>query len=324
MNGSLTTIEHCYAFFSGNIYNQPSITKTLVSTPNNLDGYIPRNQKLRSFPFMYIGFNPTNGTSKIFRYENFANGTPIFHIISEVNPNPSVYFIPQNYRGSNGDSMSDLVSLNGFPTLSSRSDSFNTWLAQNSQIVSVAMNQEEANYNLNQLSSGFNGLMGLGSNVMGGSSSSSPSNVISGIQNVGNSAINLTENYINHDYYIKGQMAQVEKQKMLPDKGSISSSNATLIGYNLIDKNIFTRYTIKNKFAKRIDDYFDMYGYQTNELKIPNINNRPNWNYVKLTSCNIIGDIPDLDLVNIKNMFLNGVTLWHKPDTFLDYSQNNR
>ncbi len=30
----------------------------LVSTPNNLDGYIPINQKLRTYPYMYIGFNP--------------------------------------------------------------------------------------------------------------------------------------------------------------------------------------------------------------------------------------------------------------------------
>lgn len=31
----------------------------LVSTPTNLDGYVPKNQKLRTYPYMYIGFNPS-------------------------------------------------------------------------------------------------------------------------------------------------------------------------------------------------------------------------------------------------------------------------
>lgn len=65
-------------------------------------------------------------------------------------------------------------------------------------------------------------------------------------------------------------------------------------------------------------------GYQTNELKIPNINNRPNWNYVKTQGINLIGNIPNEDLEIIKTLFNSGITLWHNPSTFLDYSQNNR
>ena len=96
------------------------------------------------------------------------------------------------------------------------------------------------------------------------------------------------------------------------------------MGYDLNNKNIFTRYTIKKQFAERIDKFFDMYGYLTNTVKIPNLNNRPNWNYVKTIGANIIADIPQQDLQILKDMFNNGVTLWHNKDTFLDYSQNNR
>lgn len=97
-----------------------------------------------------------------------------------------------------------------------------------------------------------------------------------------------------------------------------------MIGYDKFDKNIFTRYTIKRQFAERIDKFFDMYGYLTNTVKIPNLNNRPNWNYVKTIGLNVIADIPQLDLQEIKYMFDNGITLWHNTATFLDYSQNNR
>lgn len=81
--------------------------------------------------------------------------------------------------------------------------------------------------------------------------------------------------------------------------------------------------SIKKEYAEIIDNYFTMYGYKVNTLKIPNLKNRPNWNYVKTIDVNIIGDIPQNHLQTIKNMFNNGVTLWHNPSTFLDYSQNN-
>lgn len=319
----LEGIANCYAYQSGNTYNQSAVIKTLVSTPNSIDGYTPRNQKLRTYPYMYVGFNPNNGSSKIYRYEDFANGTPQFKLISEVNPNPSIIFIPQNYRKQSGDSLSDIASLNGYPTLSSRSDYFNTWLAQNSQIISLQMAQEDANLGINQTSNVINGLFNTAGGIYGATSKQdyiTADMVASGL----NTGRDIVQTQVNYDYYIKSQMAQVEKQKMLPDKANLSSSNATLIGYNMQDKNIFTRYTIKSEFAKRIDKYFDMYGYLTNTLKTPNLNNRPNWNYIKTIGANILGDIPQEDLQTIKQFFDNGITLWHNTETFLDYSQNNR
>ena len=293
------------------------IVKTLVSTPSNLDGYTPKNQKLRTYPYLYVGFNPSNGSQKIYRYEDFANGTPSFKLISEVNPNPSVYFIPQNYRGSSGDSMSDIASLNGYPTISFKNDVYNTWLAQNSEIMSIQMQQEQFNYEVNAVKGGINTVGNLVGNAVSGDVGGALTGSI-------NSGVDLASNDVNHEFYIQNMLAQVERQKLLPDNANLSSSNATLLGYELADKNIFTRYTIKSQFAERIDKFFDMYGYLTNKVKVPNLNNRPSWNYVKTIGANIIADIPQNDLQTLKNLFDNGITLWHNTSTFLDYSQNNR
>lgn len=315
-SNQITTLNApIYVLQNPNTYNQTATLKTLISTPSTLDGYTPRNQKLRTYPYLYLGFNPSNGSSKVYRYEDFTNGTPQFKIISEVNPNPSIIFIPQNYRGQSNDNLSDIANLNGYPHLSSKSDYFNSWLAQNGEIVNLQMQQEQYNYEVGVLQTSMNMIGNIGSSLLGNYSQSG--GLISG-------ALELAKADKNHDFYIKQQMAQIEKQKMLPDKVSLSSSNATLIGYDLVDKNIFTRYTIKYQFAERIDKFFDMYGYLTNQVKIPNLNNRPNWNYVKTIGVNIIGNIPQIDLQTIKNIFDNGVTLWHNTATFLDYSQNNR
>ena len=47
------------------------------------------------------------------------------------------------------------------------------------------------------------------------------------------------------------------------------------------------------------------------------------WNYVKTIDCNFDGDIPQTDLNIIKEMFNNGVTLWHNPSTIYNYSNSN-
>lgn len=85
----------------------------------------------------------------------------------------------------------------------------------------------------------------------------------------------------------------------------------------------FYKMNIKQEYAKIIDDFFTMYGYKVNQVKIPNITGRPNWNYVKTLEANILGDIPQQDLQELKNILNSGVTFWHNSNTFLDYSQNN-
>lgn len=272
-----------------------------------------------TYPYIYLGFNPQNGTKKIYRYEDFANATPSFKIISEINPNPTVQFIPQNYRGANGDSLSDNASLNGYPTISFKTDTFNVWLAQNNDVISLQMQQENYNYNIDAIKGGM-GMLGDMGNMLSGDKGP----MSGGFSGFIDKGIELMQLDKNHEFYIKNQMAQIEKQAMLPDNASLSSSNSTLLGYNMFDKNIFTRYTIKREFAERLDKYFDMYGYTINTLKNININSRPNWNYIKTQGANILGDIPQYDLQTIKEMFDNGITFWHNPETFLDYSKNNR
>lgn len=304
-------------------YQQTPVIKNLISLPSTLDGYTPRNQKLRTYPYLYLGFNPQNGSSKIYRYEDFLNGTPSFKIISEINPNPIVQFIPQNYRGASGDSLSDNATMCGYPTLSYKTDVFNVWLAQNSETISLQMQQEQFNYNLE----GMKAIGGLVENIATAGLAGynmDASGAYGALKGTANSAFDIVKLDKNHEFYVKNVMAQIEKQKLLPDNVSMSSSNATLLGYQLMNDNIFTRYSIKREFAERLDQFFDMYGYTVNELKNININSRPNWNYIKTQGANILGDIPQYDLQTIKEMFDNGITFWHNPATFLDYSQNNR
>lgn len=305
-------------------YMQSVVTKTLPSRPSSINNYTPRNKKLLQYPFLYLGFNPQNGSQNIYRYEDFANGTPIFKLISEINPNPSVYFIPQNYRGQSGDSIPDSCTLNGYPTLSYKNDVFNSWLAQNSNIINIEKEQKNFNYvyNQGQIATGVVGdSAGALASLLNPFSWGQIGTNVTSMMNRPLEAYGLKTNY---EYDIAKMNAQVEAQKLVPDKVALNSSNATLLGYQLLHKDIFCRYSIKSQFAQRIDKFFDMYGYQTNTVKVPNLNNRPTWNYVKTIGANIEAFIPQNDLSEIISLFDNGITLWHVASKFLDYSQNNR
>lgn len=320
--------DYGYYILSSDMVSTGSVQNIdTLTTSSDFEGYTPRNRKLLQYPFTYLGFNPVNGTKKIFRFEDFTDNTPEFDMHSEINPNPNVYFVPCGYRQKNNQyirpNLEDAVSLTGYPTISYKTDVFNTWLAQNGNILSIAMEQENTNFQqqkVNAIVGNTTSAVKTGIDTVSGNISSA----IAGTLNSALSGINLAFAQKNHELNVKQQLAQVEKQRLLPDNASLSGNNATIFGAGYTDNSIFTWYCIRREFAQKIDKFFDQYGYLTNELKLPNLNNRPNWNYVKTIGANIIGNIPQVDLQIIKEMFDAGITLWHNTSTFLDYSQNNR
>ncbi|QOR56283.1 tail protein [Bacillus phage DLc1] len=71
---------------------------------------------------------------------------------------------------------------------------------------------------------------------------------------------------------------------------------------------------IKPEYQKKLEDFFNMFGYKVNEVKIPNLHTRQNWNYVQTKGCTIVGDFNTEDLNQIKAIFDRGTTLWHTND----------
>lgn len=72
---------------------------------------------------------------------------------------------------------------------------------------------------------------------------------------------------------------------------------------------------------KCIDDFFSMYGYKTNRVKLPNVNTRPLWNYVKTAGAIISGPFDRTAKLKMQEMLDNGVTFWHVPAASIgDYS----
>ena len=122
---------------------------------------------------------------------------------------------------------------------------------------------------------------------------------------------------------VAGSMQQIREAKMTPDSAQ-GNTNTGDINFSL-GKVSFTGYkmSIKAEYARKIDEYFNAFGYQVNEFKNVQFTSRKSWNYVKTKGIAIEAEIPQGDLQGIKDIFNNGTTMWHNPSTFMDYSQPN-
>ena len=80
---------------------------------------------------------------------------------------------------------------------------------------------------------------------------------------------------------------------------------------------------ITAEYAEIIDNFFERFGYAVKKNKVPNMNSRPHWNYVKTGDTYINGNCPESALNKIISIFQNGITFWKVPSEVGNYSLNN-
>lgn len=114
----------------------------------------------------------------------------------------------------------------------------------------------------------------------------------------------------------------LETDSIQPDSlsGFHSPSAVFAAGYGGI---YLIRFAPTAEQFSKIDEFFTKFGYAYNKLMDIHFTNRPHFDYIETNDINIIGEIPNDDMNVIKRMFNSGVTFWHNPTTFGDYSQNN-
>lgn len=277
----------------------------------NLRGYTPKNNKMFCYPYNYLNITNNAGSIVTYRWEDFTNNTASFDELGVVTPGCSIRLEPRNYKGIVNDSENALdfgLSGNKYPICSFQSDIYTNWLTQNS--LNLQFLGEQFGLDLPNASIGKTD-MAIASALQGG-------------------VVGLMEGYtvptqlFDTGMEIFNAVQQKYKMSLTPPqaKGNNNVSDVTYSAHRAD----FTAVpmSIKAEYAKICDDYMSMYGYLVNTLKVPEINSRPNWNYVRTIGCNFTGDsIPQEALTEIRGFFDRGITIWHNSSTFGDYSQNN-
>lgn len=127
---------------------------------------------------------------------------------------------------------------------------------------------------------------------------------------------------------IQGSLMAQQKDLLSTPNTLITMGSDVIYGLNKGNKRLeLIRYGITEEYAKKLGDYFAMYGYKQNKVMRPNIRSRYYYNYIKTVGVNISSEwIPRNHLEKLKEIFDNGVTIWHmdrKNVIVGDYSNDN-
>lgn len=175
-------------------------------------------------------------------------------------------------------------------------------------------------------------LVGSAGMMVGGAGSigSGIAGAVGGIADYIQSGKEATSEYWNRYYSattdygnaVASVMAKKNDAKQIPPTSKSLGGDYLFNMANNCDKLYLIRKTIYPEYANKLSDYFKQYGYKVNRLEVPSFRTRQSWNYIKMTEPNVYGNIPMDDLMQIRDIFIKGITLWHG-DYIGDYSRSN-
>lgn len=255
---------------------------------NTLDGYAPRNNKMFTAPYNLLYATTGDGCSSYYKFEYFSNPRNIdFSLLYALSCNPQVTLVPNGYKKNYTNGLTTNLDLDNTLTL-------NNYPLCSYTIDSFRAWLAQNRYNI--ISSTINS---YGETISG---------ALNGEVRVGG-LLNLTSSILT--------------ASLLPPstRGNASSSN-TFFSNDVYDFWI-SRKSVNYQTAKMIDDYFSYYGYTCGELKIPNRNSRPHWNYVKTKGCIVKGNAPADDVRKICGIYDNGITFWKNASEVGEYGLDN-
>lgn len=279
----------------------PYSYETSTSKQTTLNGYSPRNNKLKCFPYNYLLVSNNVGQNTILHYEKFSSGSATFKVRGVLNPGCSINITPTNYNGSASSDI-DAIQLGKFPICNFQNDMYTNWLTQNSVNV---LGQTITTDDINIATSAISGIASTATNVAVGNYAGAGLSATAGLAGVA------------------GAVMQQKQHNMITPSvvGQLNSADVNVAsGRNTFH---FYKMSIKAEYARIVDDFFDMYGYQTNRVKVPNTNHRQNWWFTKTINANITGNVPNDMMNKIKEAYNNGLTFWKNPANFLNYGVSN-
>lgn len=277
-------------------------------------GYTPKNKKLLTYPYNKLVIDTADGNTYEYAFEFFGLtdmglDSINFKIKAYRGINCSFRAIPLKYKGED-ENYSEGCLLTDFPNVGLVTDSFKAWIAQNKTRVAL------------QTASSFIGSVGFGEVVAGSQMLTPVTQVVSkkGAEMMAKGYTDMAQEGVRGVGRTLAELNDRSALRYHPRVGSNDGSLEVTVG-----KKDFTaiQYSVNPQNAAIIDDFFNVYGYATHRVKVPNINARPHWTYVKTIDINLESNAPADDVNAIAKIFDNGITFWRNASEVGNYSLNN-
>nr|DAO26662.1 MAG TPA: Major tail protein [Caudoviricetes sp.] len=258
---------------------------------SSIDGYIPKNNKLFTYPYNMLYVTNNEGLAANYAFEYFGEDACNFNVSGAMCCTPEVMLTPLKYKGVDKN-YNEKLTIGNFPQCAFTVDTFKAYVAQNANRLAI-----DAATGVAQTVAGGAAMYATGG-VLGAGTA------LGGIEKIGSLVATLSD------------------KSTLPPQARGGHSSIINMANQIKGFQFYYAY-IRQEFAKIIDDYFNVYGYATHRVKIPNRVIRPHWNYVKTVNVNVTGSVPADDLAKIRSIYDNGTTFWRNGNEVGDYSLDN-
>lgn len=293
--------------------NVNDVTVIKKTTLMRSDGTNVKNKKCLTYPYNLLYVSNNQGKTATFRYEFFNSSNCVLHLFADKSPKPTVLLYPLNYKGV-AVNFDEKIDLSGFPQVAMNIDSFKAWLAQSASSIAIesitfgaATDAYLTAQSASQTAAATGGLIVPPMTGIEGAA----------LGVAGAALISLCKMAISGSIHA-----------MMPPQARGQQGSSVLLALNRLNFSIMHKH-ITPEYATIIDDYFTMYGYATNKVKVPNRTARPEWNYIKTIGCKIqgvdsgFGGLPADDADEIESIYNRGVRFWNNPSHIGNYSYDN-
>ena len=337
----------CWTMTDGSVPLSVGINHT---RPLTLNGYTPRNNKLLCHPYTYLEVGDFTGRCEDYKWEFFDASASNNWTVTLSDRKAGIsdcqgYVTPIGYnnipRGQSDLTNSLYVKPFTYDFNNKISwvfSAYQTWAAQN-----AVTNQLAVIGSIGAMSMGAGA--GIGSAVKAYGAGAAALNEIATTANVNGTypdwarAANIANRMANAHTTssimqnanpaaiaggaagLAGTIATVEKMRRVPNtaRGNTSGNSKLQCGYAGWYS---AAVCIRREFAEIVDNFFDMFGYAVDTVKVPNRTGRPYWNYVKMQNSCHRGSVPASDMNAINQIYDAGITFWHTSDVG-NYSLDN-
>ena len=283
-----------------------------------LDGYTPKNNKLFTSPYYTFRVRSDVAINE-YPFEYFSGANADFELVALLIPEPVLVLIPKNFKRytSNAQKRLDLrMTIQNFPQCSFDSDVYKVYLAQNAASLRASIIGDSLQ-KFTQIGQQLAGSQGSAQLQYNG-------NTDQGDLTQATGALSAIGTAVDWHVDMHKVLAQMEDIKIRPPE--LNGTQTCLNDYAVGAKNFYGDIvSIRAEFARIIDDYFNMFGYATHRVKVPNITGRPHWNYVKTKAVVLdVANAPQPYIQKLTECLNKGITFWHNPSEVGNYNLDNR
>jgi len=291
------------------------------------DGYIPRNKKCLTYPYAFASITDYSGGEMAVKYEDCNTwGEVRYKFQQGLDPTAQIMCTLMDYMDQSLN-FAYAMPVSQNPQCSWVYSAYQNWVAQNSSAISLktGMNILGVMVGTTVAAAGaalFFAGGGFGVPVIGAggfleelgvsSLSATGAGIAAGGAKTFGSAVSNQAGLVN--------TIDVQKKKPNHVVGQSSCNSLQGIARN---EGGFVCHGLDRQSAERLDAFFDVFGYQIDKVKAPNVTGRPSWNYVKTVGADMVGGIPADRLSIINGCLDGGITFWHVPAVG-NYGLNNQ